>query len=125
MCVSNFVSSSFLNVAFKLCEDWGISPGALGQVTDPVFPSSHMVAAANPAPTHRALPVTSQPPTNMQAPTTPLFPAFSFQLLGTQVGISGSTGRGHQHRQLIGQLLELTGRAANENAVSGRDPTTR
>lgn len=64
----------------------------------------------------------SHPPT-LPAPATPYLPPLPspstpFQLVGTHWGTSGSTGRGgRQHQQLIGQLLELTGRAANENLV--------
>lgn len=86
-------------------------PGSLNRL-GPAFPTTHhWAAAANPSLTRRVPPVARRPPhlpfqSNCSAP------------LGEPRGPPGRERR--HHRQLIGQLLEVTGHKANENAAPGR-----
>lgn len=86
-------------------------------MTDPAFPTNHhMDAAANPTPTCRVLPAARLPP-HLPFPSLPTAPHPR-----RYFRVRGRSGR--QHRQLIGQLLKLTGHEANENAVPGRGRVT-
>lgn len=75
------------------------------------FPTTHhhWAAAANPAPARRA---------PRAAPATPPFQSNDSAPMGEPQGPPGRDRR--HHGQLIGQLPEVTGPKANENAVPGR-----